>query len=184
MIEVEWEFEGDALGQAAAQSAVQKILSHYNRALGNVSCPVHRRAPVLRVRGRTLEDLEIDIATCCDVLVEEANSRIRAAFTSAPIEEMTEAEVDSLRQAVERIHRCSATFRRTEHVREVLAGRPMWVGDVAVFDLQGHPSASVCYAWSSLVEGSERPRYFVVLQEGQVRSSLDAVRASIEQGYR
>jgi hypothetical protein len=184
MIEVEWEFGGDALGQAAAQSAVQKSLSHYNRALGNLSCPVHRRAPVLRVRGRTLEDLEIDIATCCDVLVVEANSRIRATFTSAPIEEMTEAEVDRLRQAVEQIHRCSATFRKTEHVREVLAGRPMWVGDVAVFDLQGHPSASVCYAWSSLVEGSERPRYFVVLQEGQVRSSLDAVRASIEQGYR
>jgi hypothetical protein len=184
MIEVEWEFEGDALGEAAAQAAVQKILSHYNRAIGKLTCPIHHRAPVLRVRGRTLEDLEIDIATCCDVLVNEANSRIRAAFKAAPIAEMTQSEVDNLRQAVERTHRCRAAFRRTEHVREVLAGKPMWVGDVAVFDLQGHPSASVCYAWSSVVEGSERPRYFVVLQEGPVRSSLDAVRASIEQGYR
>jgi hypothetical protein len=50
---------------------------------------------------------------------------------------------------------------------------------VHVFDLQDQPSATVCYAWSSSVEGSERRRFYAVLRIPPVVSPADAVRAAI-----
>jgi hypothetical protein len=95
-----------------------------------------------------------------------------------------EASIPALKQAVERMHGCPATYHRSERVRETFEGKPVWEGDVAVFGIIGHPTANVCYAWSSPVEGSDRRRFFAVLHEGPVKSARDAVRASIVQTYR
>jgi hypothetical protein len=73
MIAVKWEFEGD---EAVVQAAVEKILDRYQRALGGISCPVHGTGPSLIVRGRTLEDFELSIETCCQDFIIEANARI------------------------------------------------------------------------------------------------------------
>lgn len=49
-----------------------------------------------------------------------------------------------------------------------------------VFDLVGHPAASVAYAWSSPIEGSDRRRFYaVVLGVPPINSAADAVRAAI-----
>lgn len=178
MMEVKWEFEGDEHGQAAAETAVQRILDRYSRPLATIRCPVHGKVPVLRVRGHSLEDLDLTVETCCEALLRDANSRIRA---TPQLERggLPDAELERLGKAVQRIHGCVATYRRTETVREILAGKP-WASEVAVFDILGHPRASVCYAWASM----DSQRFFAILQEGPIRSSLDAVRASIEQGHR
>lgn len=85
---------------------------------------------------------------------------------------MTEADIGELKAAVERHHRCPATFRATERVRE-----QQQQIEVAVFDILGHPRALVCYAWFSLAPGSERRRAHTVLREGPIHSSIDAVRS-------
>jgi hypothetical protein len=192
MMEVRWDFKGDELGQEAAETAVHRVLDRYSRPLANVKCPVHGKVPVLVVRGHSLDDLDLTVETCCQALLDDANSletccqallddansRIRAA-ARLDTGRFTDAEIEKLRAAVQRIHGAPAAYRRTETVREILAGKP-WASEVAVFDLLGHHRSAVCFAWPSM----DGKRFFAVLQEGPVRSSLDAVRTSIEQGYR
>lgn len=90
---------------------------------------------------------------------------------------MTETEIAELKAAVERAHRCPATYRTHERVRE-----QQRLFDVAVFDILGHPRAMVCYAWMPAAVGRETPRAVTVLREGPIHSSLDAVRFSLEEG--
>jgi hypothetical protein len=93
-------------------------------------------------------------------------------------------EIDSLRQAVESLHGCRAQLRESVLIRETFEGATVWEGEVSIFDLDGHPTASTCYAWSHAVEGSDRRRFVAVLHEGPIDSPKAAVRAAIVQEYR
>jgi hypothetical protein len=95
-----------------------------------------------------------------------------------------EVSVSALREAVEGMHDCRATFREVVHVREEFKGAVVWDGDVYVFDLTGHPRAAECYAWSAPVVGSEHRRFFAVLRIPPIQSARDAVGASIIAAYR
>jgi hypothetical protein len=79
MIAVKWEFEGDDLEVITVQAAVERVLRRYQRALGSVRCPVHESGPLLIVRGRSLNDLDLSVQPCCQALVNEANARIQGA---------------------------------------------------------------------------------------------------------
>lgn len=85
----------------------------------------------------------------------------------------------SLSAAVEYQHGGRAIFHSVEPVDERHNGRPVWQGEVHVFDLEDHPRATRAYAWSSPVEGSDRRRFYAVLHLGGIRSATDAVRAAI-----
>ena len=89
-----------------------------------------------------------------------------------------------LQEAVQKLHKCKSTFREIVHVAERFEGQMAWKGDVHVFDLKDHPTASRCYAWSSAIEGSKKRRFYVVLQVPPVTSPVEAVRASIVQDYK
>jgi hypothetical protein len=89
---------------------------------------------------------------------------------------MTERDIAELKAAVEQAHRCPATYRTYERVRE-----HQRVFEVAVFDILGHPRALVCYAWFVRAEGSDKRRPFTALREGPIHSSIDAVRFSLEE---
>ena len=89
------------------------------------------------------------------------------------------AEVPALQQAVESLHKCQATFREVVPVVERFDGKTVWEGEVHVFALKGHQTASICYAWASLVEGSEKQKFYAVLHIPPVTSPVEAVRASI-----
>ena len=97
---------------------------------------------------------------------------------------MTEVEADELRQAVEQMHGCRASLREVTPVIERFKGQKAWDGTVHVFALTGHPTATVCYAWSSPIDGSERRRFYAVLHSPPVASPLDAVRAAIITDYK
>ena len=92
--------------------------------------------------------------------------------------------IDRLARAVSDLHRCQARYRDTVYVRETHEGETAWRGDVAVFDLDGHGYASVCYAWSEPVPGSDRHRFYAVLHIPPVQSAADAVRAVIREQFR
>jgi hypothetical protein len=89
---------------------------------------------------------------------------------------MNETDIAELKASVERVHRCPATYRTSERVRE--GQRQI---EVAVFEILGHPRALVCYAWFAPVEASARRRPLTVLREGPVHSSIDAIRLSLEE---
>ena len=95
-----------------------------------------------------------------------------------------EVPQEELRQAVERLHACRATFREVVSVTEYFEGQTAWEGTVHVFDVSGYPTATICYAWSSPVEGSDRRRFYAVLKLPPVLTPEDAVRASIVNDHR
>ena len=92
---------------------------------------------------------------------------------------MSESDTSQLKQAVEAQHDGIATLAQTTPVHETFHGQVVWEGVVHVFELDGHPTATRAYAWSSPIEGSDKRRFFAVLHLGGIRSPLDAVRAAI-----
>jgi len=60
----------------------------------------------------------------------------------------------------------------------------VWEGVVHTFDLSDHTSAKRCYAWSSLVEGTNKRKFYAVLHQAPVTLSQDAVRAAIVSDYK
>ena len=92
--------------------------------------------------------------------------------------------VDDLARATEAQHGGSATLAQTVPIHENFNGQVVWDGVVHVFDLDGHPTATRAYAWSSPVKGSDKRRFFAVLHLGGIRSPLDAVRAAIVAEHR
>lgn len=94
-----------------------------------------------------------------------------------------EVPIAALKQAVEGLHGCRATFREVVPVLETFREKVVWDGEVHIFDLAGHPVATRCYAWSHQTEGGKR-RFFAILHEGKVDSPLAAVRAAIVQQHR
>lgn len=91
---------------------------------------------------------------------------------------------EQLRQTVEGLHNCRAIFKKAIRVVETFKGNIVWDGIVAVFNLEDHPVASTCYAWSSPIEGSEKRKIYAVLKLPPVESPEDAVRASIARDYK
>src|SRR6266404_9826967 len=89
-----------------------------------------------------------------------------------------------LKNAVERMHHCSARLIQSVPIREWFEHETVWESAVHIFDLEGHPTASRAYAWSSSIEGSDNRRFFAVLHQPPITSPVDAVRAAIvaEQG--
>ena len=91
----------------------------------------------------------------------------------------TSKKSSDLRVAVEGLHDCEALFAYEIDITERFNDEVVWEGSVSVFDLEGHPSASECYAWSEPVKGSDKRRFFAVLKVSPVDSPEAAVRASI-----
>jgi hypothetical protein len=48
----------------------------------------------------------------------------------------------------------------------------------------GIPWAHRAYAWSSPIEGSDKRRFFAVLHQGAIKSTIEAVRAAIVAEHR
>lgn len=92
---------------------------------------------------------------------------------------MIEVSSDQLKVVVESQHGGHAHLREVAAVSEEFRGQPVWQGIVHVFDLDGHPSAAVCYAWSSPLEDTTRRRFYAVLGVPPINSAADAVRAAI-----
>lgn len=86
---------------------------------------------------------------------------------------------DELKHVVEAQHGGIAALAQTVPIHETFHGQVVWDGVVHVFDLEGHPSATRAYAWSSPIEGSTKRRFYAVLHLGGIRAPLDAVRAAI-----
>ena len=86
--------------------------------------------------------------------------------------------ISNLKDDVERLHNCTVTFIRTEHVVERFQNKPIWEGSIHVFTLTGHPIATEAYAWHESY-GDGKGRVFTVVNGGDIDSPRMALRASI-----
>jgi hypothetical protein len=89
-----------------------------------------------------------------------------------------------LQDAIEQLHYCTAHFIESVPIMETFQNEMVWEGIVSVFDLEGHPKANKCYAWSSPIEGSKKRRFYAVLHVPPVDSPQKAVRASIVRDFK
>jgi hypothetical protein len=87
------------------------------------------------------------------------------------------ARVNKLKDAVETMHQCKARHVGYEMVIELLRDDLAWDGIVDIFDLEGHPKAKRCYAWSFIENGESQ--YTTVLEIPPVDSPQSAVKVAI-----
>lgn len=88
--------------------------------------------------------------------------------------------IEELKDAICKLHGCEADHVKTVPVLERFHGRPVWQGDVEVFNLRGHPLAKRAYAWSHASgEDDKGTRYVAVLELPPVDSANSAVKAAI-----
>lgn len=85
--------------------------------------------------------------------------------------------IDKLQDAVETMHKCKARHVRSELIIESFRGDVAWDGIVEIFDIEGHPKAKRCYAWSFVENG--QPQYTTVLELPPVDSPQSAVKVAI-----
>lgn len=79
------------------------------------------------------------------------------------------------------MHHYQASFLEDVAMVEMFGEETVWGGEVSVFALEGHPKTTICYAWSSPIEGSTKRRYYAVHHIQPVDSPEKAVRAAIVQ---
>ena len=91
---------------------------------------------------------------------------------------MNELPLPEFEKAILATHGARAQLRSRSVVRELFKGEIAWEGEVLVFELQDHPTATKCYAWS--VDGSVT----AVLHEGPIDSPIAAIRAAIVAEHR
>ncbi len=86
---------------------------------------------------------------------------------------MNEIHLAGFETAIREMHGCASRLVGPERVIETHDGQVVWEGGVLVFQLAGHPTATLCYVWE--VDGEVT----AVLHEGPVDSPAAAVRAAI-----
>ena len=75
------------------------------------------------------------------------------------------------------MNHCRALHIAYEPVIELFNGEVAWDGVVEAFDIQGHPKARRCYAWS--YEENGETQYVTVLEIPPVDSAETAVKVAI-----
>lgn len=86
---------------------------------------------------------------------------------------MNDVPIATFQKAILATHGAKAELAERIRVVEDFEGERVWEGEVLVFELEGHPGATRCYAWE--VDG----QVTAVLGVGPVDSPLKAVRAAI-----
>ena len=88
--------------------------------------------------------------------------------------------IAQLQDAIRDLHGCESTYLETVPVTETFDGKTVWEGEVEVFEIRGHPTATHAYAWSHRAgKRDQETRYVTVLQIPPVTSPETAVRAAI-----
>jgi hypothetical protein len=90
---------------------------------------------------------------------------------------MDDASTAELKRVIQSQHGVAASFAKS--VKVLRGAKPAeWDGLVHIFDLKNHPSAVRAFAWSSPIAGGQKPRFFAVLQSGQIATPVQAVKAA------
>jgi len=95
------------------------------------------------------------------------------------------SDIEELRDVIRKLHDSESTHVETVPVKETFQGQTVWEGEVEVFDLHDHPTASRIYAWSHDTDDPDHPkRHVTVLHIPPATSPLRAVQVSIASDYR
>ena len=88
--------------------------------------------------------------------------------------------LEKLEKLIQAIYKCGAVHRETLYVTDWVEGMFVWLGDVELFELRGHPEAKRCYAWREGGTGEKGEKWLAILELPPVNSPLAAVKSSRE----
>ena len=83
--------------------------------------------------------------------------------------------IAKIQVAIMQLHNCGATWRASVPVHEIFQGKTLWQGDVEVYDLNGHPKAQRCYAWTH----GEPEEFITILEIPPVTDAPSAVKVGV-----
>jgi hypothetical protein len=86
-----------------------------------------------------------------------------------------------LQNAIHRLNKCESRYLETVAISESFRSFKkdrIWRGEVAVFEIRGHPQAQRAYAWSHIHDDGQT-QHVVVLEIPPVTSPQTAVQAAI-----
>jgi hypothetical protein len=89
--------------------------------------------------------------------------------------------IDNLNKAIAAMHKCRCSHFGSEKIKEERGGDLVWEGVVEIFQLEGHPKASVAFGWA-FEDDKKDIQYIGVLNVPPVESARDAVKAAIASG--
>ena len=93
--------------------------------------------------------------------------------------------IEELQSVIRKLHGSETTHIETVPVVETFQGQTVWEGEVEVFDLHDHPTASRIYAWSHDTDDPGNPkRHVTVLHLPPAVTPRKAVQVSIASDYR
>ena len=93
--------------------------------------------------------------------------------------------ISELQDVIRKLHGVESRHVESVSVKEEFGGKTVWEGAVEVFQLIGHPKASLLYAWSHDTDDPKKPkRHVTVLHIAPILSAEAAVRAAIVQEFR
>jgi hypothetical protein len=93
--------------------------------------------------------------------------------------------IEELQEVIRKLHGAETTHVETVPVVETFQGQTVWEGEVEIFDLHDHPSASRIYAWSHDTGDPVSPRRHVtVLHLPPAITPRKAVQVSIASDFR
>jgi|SRR5665213_1656166 len=92
------------------------------------------------------------------------------------------SHIDTLREAVEKLHGVTAEHSESVPVREEFKGKTVWDGIVEVFRIYGHSMTDKAYAW--MHDNGAKSYPVTVLHIHPALSPANAVRAFIVQEFR
>lgn len=111
--------------------------------------------------------------------LEEAGEKVPFLSPPPEVDLPPPEKPDQLRQAVEKSLKCKAKLVEEVPVVEASGGETVWEGTVFIYDIQGHPQAKRCYAWSSPLGDGAKKRYYAALHIPPIDSPEKAVRAAM-----
>jgi hypothetical protein len=91
---------------------------------------------------------------------------------------MDDVNANQLKRVIQVQHGVSSSLFKSVRVHRANVKQDSWDGIVHIFDLKDHPNSRRAFAWSSRVTGGAQPRFFAVLQSGQIATPVQAVKAA------
>ena len=88
--------------------------------------------------------------------------------------------IQMLQEAIRKGHGCQSKHAGSVPIEEVFEGKTVWSGTVEVFEIIGHISARLCYAWGHAARDTgNEVRIVTVLGVPPVDSPRKAVQVAI-----
>ena len=82
MFDISFEINGkkvnpNNMADALESAVISDIADSIKKSVGNIKCSEHGKSPKVKVKGRNLDNLSIEVNGCCDALIEKVSAKLK-----------------------------------------------------------------------------------------------------------